>query len=715
MSEAAKKAFLDINYDEAIQLYEQNIIEGNSTPVENYAYLGLAYLLTEDEEAAQFTWLTALSTEGETTDATISSLTEILGTESKRQSELGNLRNSWLICRYIQELNPVDIENLVNLINRTMDLGEFHPNLLEEWDVLAILQQHRENIETIPIERLLQRILTYPFIESIDFSEACIEYVSSQTTWLNILLTAAKEISLKQKLANFSTLITELCLKYVPQHPQALCDLIQYHLQAKRYREAVEIAYQYYQQSQTLETQFFSNCLLLQSLLQAGNWQDIPVVSARHEAFLEQLFQAQPTNLSTGTTQFLISKVSPLLYLRDDIAINRHCQNQAAQLFLRNVQNSTPSKPKSVQINPIINRRLRIGYIASTLRRHSVGWLSRWLFQYHNRDEFEIFAYLVQQRPEDEFYKTWFAPHLDHQRFIYDNPEESAELIHRDNLDILIDLDSITHSFTCNILALKPAPVQVSWLGCDASGLPTIDYFIADPYVLPPDAQQHYQEKIWQMPHTYIAVDGFEVNTPTLRRQNLEIPEDAVIYFSSQAGMKRFPQTLRSQLQILQAVPNSYFLIKGLADQSILESMVYALAREVGVSPKRLRFLARSPDEYTHRANLQLADIVLDTYPYNGATTTLETLWMGIPLVTRVGEQFAARNSYAFMMNVGVREGIAWTDQEYIEWGIRLGQDESLRQTVAWKLKASRHHSPLWNARAFTKEMENSFRQMISA
>jgi predicted O-linked N-acetylglucosamine transferase (SPINDLY family) len=715
MSEAAKKAFLDINYDEAIRLYEQNILEESSTPIENYAYLGLAYLLTGDEEAAQFTWLTALSTEDKTTDAIISSLTEILETETKRQSELGNLRNSWLIYRYIQEINPIDIENLVNLINCTMDLGEFHPNLLEEWDVLAILRQNRENVETTPIEQLLQRILTYPFIESIEFAEVCIEYVSSQTTWLNILLTAAKEISLKQKLANFSTLIAELCLKYVPQHPQALCDLIQYHLQAKRYREAVEIAYQYYQQSQTLETQFFSNCLLLQSLLQAGNWQDIPVVSARHEALLEELFQAQPTNLSTGTTQFLISQITPLLYLRDDIATNRHCQNQAAQLFLKNIKNSTPIKPRSVQINPITNCRLRIGYIASTLRRHSVGWLSRWLFQYHNRDEFEIFAYLVQQRSEDEFYTTWFAPHLDHQRFIYDNPEESAKLIHRDNLDILIDLDSITHSFTCNILALKPAPVQVSWLGCDASGLPTIDYFIADPYVLPTDAQQHYQEKIWRMPHTYIAVDGFEVNTPTLRRQNLEIPEDAVIYFSSQAGMKRFPQTLRSQLQILQAVPNSYFLIKGLADQSILESMVYTLAREVGVSPERLRFLARSPNEYTHRANLQLADIVLDTYPYNGATTTLETLWMGIPLVTRVGKQFAARNSYAFLMNVGVSEGIARTDQEYIEWGIRLGQDESLRQTIAWKLKESRHHSPLWNGRAFTKEMENSFRQMISA
>ena len=85
---------------------------------------------------------------------------------------------------------------------------------------------------------------------------------------------------------------------------------------------------------------------------------------------------------------------------------------------------------------------------------------------------------------------------------------------------------------------------------------------------------------------------------------------------------------------------------------------------------------------------------------------------MGIPLVTRVGQQFAARNSYAFLKNVGVEEGIAWTDEEYIEWGVRLGKDEALRQQVAWKLKASRQTSPLWNAKQFTREMEAAFQQM---
>ena len=116
--------------------------------------------------------------------------------------------------------------------------------------------------------------------------------------------------------------------------------------------------------------------------------------------------------------------------------------------------------------------------------------------------------------------------------------------------------------------------------------------------------------------------------------------------------------------------------------------------------------------EEEHRANLGIADIVLDTYPYNGATTTLETLWMCIPIVTKVGEQFAARNSYTMMVNAGISEGIAWNDAEYIEWGIRLGKDASLRKNIATRLKAGRQTAPLWNAKQFTCDMESAYQQM---
>jgi predicted O-linked N-acetylglucosamine transferase (SPINDLY family) len=165
-------------------------------------------------------------------------------------------------------------------------------------------------------------------------------------------------------------------------------------------------------------------------------------------------------------------------------------------------------------------------------------------------------------------------------------------------------------------------------------------------------------------------------------------------------------------MKIIKEVPNSYFLIKGGAIEKSIKNLFTQIAEELGVDSDRLRFLPAVPSEAVHRANLGIADVVLDTYPYNGATTTLETLWMGIPLVTRVGEQFAARNSYTMMMNAGITEGIAWTDDEYIEWGVRLGKDAALRQQISWKLWQSRQTSPLWNAKQFTREMENAYKQM---
>jgi predicted O-linked N-acetylglucosamine transferase (SPINDLY family) len=292
------------------------------------------------------------------------------------------------------------------------------------------------------------------------------------------------------------------------------------------------------------------------------------------------------------------------------------------------------------------------------------------------------------------------------------NGIEIAEQIYADEIDILIDLDSVTLDITCQVMALKPAPVQATWLGWDASGIPAIDYFIADPYVLPEQAQSYYSEKIWRLPQTYIAVDGFEVDVPNLRRDELGIPNDAVIFLSAQRGAKRHPKTARLQMKIIKEVPNSYFLIKGFGEEESIKSFFYDIAQEEGVETERLKFLPNTSLESIHRANLGIADVVLDTYPYNGATTTLETLWMGIPIVTRVGEQFVARNSYTMMMNAGIEEGIAWSDEEYVEWGVRLGKDANLRQQISWKLKQSRQTAPLWNAKQFTREMEKAYTQM---
>ncbi len=488
-----------------------------------------------------------------------------------------------------------------------------------------------------------------------------------------------------------------------------LRDLTRFYRAGSQFNEALKAAKSYAQVAIDLPDKIFANCLLLHVLLSKGSqWEEILELADRQATLIRALVVEKPKNLSHKEANRLFGCGFHFPYIEDSPKINHALQNELVKICQDNLAyHQPPIRLKNE------DRPLRIGYISHCFGRHSVGWLSRWLFKHHDHAKFQIYTYSFLDKPNSlDSVKTWIAGYSDKFYSLGYDAAEIAETIRQDRIDILVDLDSITSDVCCEVMTMKPAPVQVTWLGLDASGLPAIDYFIADPYVLPENAQEYYSEKIWRLSKTYIAVDGFEVLFPTLQRERLNIPSDAVIYFSSQGGCKRHPDTVRLQMQILKAVPNSYFLIKGDAEQKEIQTFFRQIAEQVGVSSDRLRFLPMAETEAEHRANLDIADVVLDTYPYNGATTTMETLWMCIPMVTKVGQQFAARNSYTMMMNAGITEGIAWTDAEYVAWGIKLGTDENIRKQVFWKLKESRKTSPLWNAKQFTREMESAYKQM---
>lgn len=709
----APESTLPTDYSAAIQFYESWVNEEPEN-VEAFAQLGLAYLVNEDEDAAQLTWLGGIAQFSEENIISITEqLVQILHDEAGKIAGNGDIQISWLIRQYIFDIQPENLENLFFLISESISLDRFTPEALTEWQVVEILESTHSWVDPKILAATLKQVLQVPSQESLGFAEACLKHFPSLEEWSDLLVKVAYQLDSESRLGFYAASILECCLRYEPENHIAFSYLPTFYANCDHYAEAIAAAHRYYAQSKTLETQFCANCLLLQTLMKAGDWKALPEPIERHKSLMKQLIALDSTQLELRTIQFLTVYAGLLSYLQDDLVENRWFQNKVGHLFLKNLQANTPGTLHSASSHPDTSKqKLRIGYIASTLRTHSVGWLCRWLFKYHDKSSFEVYIYLVQQSTENPFFQEWFVPYADHYTQLAEDGAEAAETIRNDQLDILVDLDSVTLAFTATIIALKPAPIQVTWLGSDATGISTIDYFMADPYVLPENAQEHYQEKIWRLPNTYLAVEGFETDLPTLRRSDLDIPADAVVYLCTQIGFKRNPNTLRLQLQILKSVPNSYLLIKGLSDQATLQELMTNLAKEEGVSPERLRFLSSAKNEYQHRANLAIADIVLDTYPYNGATTTLETLWMGIPLVTQTGEQFAARNSYTFLMNAGVKEGIAWTDEEYVEWGIRLGCDERLRSRVAWTLMQARKTSPLWDAKQFTRNMEHAYRLM---
>jgi predicted O-linked N-acetylglucosamine transferase (SPINDLY family) len=696
-----------------IDFYESQIALDEACPI-NYWHLGVAYLLSGREEDAQFAWFTSLSETTEVDNLT-SDLVVFLDQTAKDLAQTSNFEQALLIRQHIHLLTDQQLNNILELIVLADLMGNLTCEQLIEWQVEDLLLE-KENIDDIDedlIANCLKALINIPTDANLAIIKSFLQLAGkNQDRLISRTVITAFNMFHQNSARKLAIDLTEICNEIEPDNLSTLHVLSGLYSLAGLYDKAIKTVDNYIRLAPGITEQLFGSYLVQGVHFTAGNWQDVGGLIESHRQLLLEIIKLFPSNLNHAQVQGLVVSSFFLPYIEDNPRINKTLQNQLATIYQKNIGSLTATPELEELSLQKKSNCLRIGYVGSTFKVHSVGWLSRWLIHHHDRQSFQIFIYSLNLNKDDTFNHKWFRDKVDVSYYFTGHPQEVAAQIQADEIDILIELDSLTFDLTCFTTAYKPAPVQVSWLGWDSTGIPAIDYFIADSYVLPDDAQEYYQEKIWRLPQTYLAVEGFEVGIPTLRRENLDIPADAIIYFSSQSGYKRHPDCIRSQMEIIKAVPNSYFLIKGKSDPATIQNFFGKLAAEVGISLDRLRFLGRDIDEPTHRANLAIADVVLDTFPYNGATTTLETLWMGIPMVTQVGQQFAARNSYTFMLNAGIEEGIAWSQEEYIEWGIKLGLDRELRDKIAGKLRSGRTTAPVWNAKQFTLDMEDAYRQM---
>jgi len=715
----ASQYLMQGKYAQAAQLYEQ-AIESDPEERSYYWHLGLLLLLQGEEAEAQTTWLFAMS-EGdpEQVEQWVAELAQILQNEAERRESLADYSTAWAIRQHLREVCPDIVDNLLEILQHSIELDLFTDKTFEELGLPQALQEAEVDVEFLL--SVLQKVLYHadPTPSLLNFAEGCIALIADTKALMQVLLPAAIRFAYSKMSGAFAADLVEAYLRLDPDNIEFLGHLSLFYHNAKQYDRSIQVGERRYELTNYLPEKIFSNHLILRGLLGAGGyWQEALKIAERHESLLQALVGQQPTDVHSVSISRLLNSSYYLVYFYDQPQRWRTLENQILEYCQKNIQLNAANEGRDYQhsTRDLTPKRLKIGYLSHCMATHSVGWLARCILQHHDRDRFELYGYFLSYRKFHDPLQEWYVNQFEHVHKIetvgLGTNLAIATQIQQDEIDILIDLDSITLDLTCQILALKPAPVQATWLGWDASGLPAIDYFIADPYVLPNSAQDYYSEKIVRLPQTYIAVDGFEVGIPTLRREDLNIPSDAVIFLSAQRGYKRHRDHVKLQMQIIKQVPNSYFLIKGISDETAIQKFFSEVAAEVGVEVDRLRFLPDDPGVEIHRANLAIADVVLDTFPYNGATTTLETLWMEIPIVTKVGEQFAARNSYTMLVNAGITEGIAWTDDDYIEWGVRLGKDAALRQQTAWKLKQSKKTAPLWNGKQFTREMEKAYEQM---
>lgn len=402
-------------------------------------------------------------------------------------------------------------------------------------------------------------------------------------------------------------------------------------------------------------------------------------------------------------------------YLRDDIDANSSLNRFIAQRYLDEVL--TPNMRGEIFSNYPQNQVLKIGFLSNHFQRHSIGWCSLDIIEALSKLETEVYLYVTEPMKGDDLTQGFmklavkmFVPPVSIDGTI--NPLDIVQEIRQDQIDVLIDLDSLTVPSHGQIINYKPAPVCLSWLGFDAPYLSDQNYFLCDVHTHPQGREKYYKEQLIRMSNCWVAIKGFSrvMETRENLRKASRIGQDQVVYLSVASGRKFNQELARNQVAILRQVPDSVLVYKGIGDQEVFTNTYQKACQAEGVGFHRIKSLPRVPSEEEHRNAYLLADILLDSYPYNGGTHTLESLWFNLPVITYKGEQFLSRMGYSFLQGLGITEGVGSSWKEYVQWGVKLGKNQGLREEVIKKLEMAKNPdnlAPLWNPRKFAEELYN--------
>lgn len=461
--------------------------------------------------------------------------------------------------------------------------------------------------------------------------------------------------------------------------------------------------------------QFMAAIAWISAYLKAGSAQN----TYQHFLTLESQVLKSLDNLCDRDIQRLYyNSFYILTNIRDDIRQNSHFYRLISERFIPTLPRfQTPPNSRNLPTR-LASNPLKIGIISPHYKRHSVGWCSADILRELSQLTPDLYLYVTGPlQPDDRttifenLAAKFYHPHHGVNR------QTIFEEIQNDNLDILIDLDSLTIDTNIEILASRPAPVCISWLGFDAPFISAKNYFLGDWQTHPQGTESYYQEQLIRMPDSFVASSGFgriEADCDTLRH-SLGINSNQVVYLCVAPGRKFNGDLVRAQVAILKQVPESVLLYKGKGDRAIISATYQQECQLQNVSFSRIQFLPRTRTEEEHRTLYLLADVLLDSYPYNGGTHTLEALWFNLPLVTRSGEQFLSRMGYSFLQALGIQAGVAWSWEEYVEWGVRFGCDQSFHQQIQQQLiqsKTPETLAPLWNPQKFAQDMYRLFEEL---
>jgi protein O-GlcNAc transferase len=390
----------------------------------------------------------------------------------------------------------------------------------------------------------------------------------------------------------------------------------------------------------------------------------------------------------------------------------RHLLRQHRRWGERAVARAALAAPAFIQ-TPRTRARIRVGIMSSDLRHHPVTYFALPIFESFDRDRFEIFAYSFYPKEPDGVQRHLAAKATDFKVITSGSDREVAETILRDDLDILFELGGSTHLNRLSVLAHKVAPVQASWLGYPHSaGLPTIDYILVDPFIKP--AADLIVEKPFEMAKSWVTMSrlGFDDRVAVDKVQPLE--RNGYITFGTANTPSKYSRDLIALwAAAMRAVPQSRFLFirpEG-AVPAFRENIAKAFAAG-GIDPDRIAFRAVRG---THLQHYNEIDIALDTAPQTGGTTTCETLWMGVPVITLVGPAFFERLSYSNLTNAGLGDLCAHDRDSFVAIAARLAGDHARLIRIRRNLRGHlRRATPLGDTAAWVENWQQTVSRVVA-
>lgn len=361
----------------------------------------------------------------------------------------------------------------------------------------------------------------------------------------------------------------------------------------------------------------------------------------------------------------------------------------------------------------IASKKIRIGYLSADFRLHPLAFLVSELIELHDRSQFEViaFSYGVNDKSSararlekavDQFHDIRQLSEID-----------AAKKIHASNIDILVDLTGFTQTSRSGIAALRPAPININWLGFPGTmgGLhdgkqALFDYILSDAFISPPETASHYAEQLALLPQCYQPNDRKRPVGEIPTREACQLPADSFVFCCFNQTFKITPDVFAVWMRLLKATPNSVLWL--LECNSWAKQNLRREATAHGVDADRLVFAPRLAIA-DHLARHAHADLFLDTLPYNAHTTCSDALWMGLPVLSCVGETFAARVAGSLLNAAGLTELITYTLQHYENKALLLSKNPAELLTIKQKLLAEKMTSALFDTDIFTKSLEDTY------